>query len=55
MKSFVTQRMMLFIGHAPLAMSCASPIGPSTLPSNPTAAIGAPRSGSRATCQYRKP
>jgi hypothetical protein len=51
MKSFVTQRTTLFIGHAPLAMSWINPIGPSTFPSKPTAAISKPRSGSRTTCQ----
>src|SRR5687768_1123752 len=55
MKSLVTQRMIIDNGQSPLQISWIIPTGPSTLPANPTAASNQPRSGTRATSQYRRP
>ncbi len=48
-RSFVTQRTSVAGGQAPVAISHASPAGPASFPSMPTAAISQPRSGQRAT------
>jgi len=48
-RSLVRHSTIVASGHWPVRMSWARPIGPSALPSRPTAASSQPRSGSRAT------
>jgi len=49
MKSFVTHNTSADAGQAPVQICQTIPIGPSTLPVSPTAAMSQPRSGARAT------